>query len=459
MGKVLYRKYRPTKLSEVIGQAAVTSALEKAIKSGNISHSYLFAGPRGTGKTTIARIFAHAINQFDYQLEDNYVDIIEIDAASNRGIDNIRDLREAAIAAPTKGKYKVYILDESHMLTKEASNALLKILEEPPAHIVFIMATTDPQDVLPTILSRSQVYQFNLAPPEVMKPHLEKIAKSEKIKIDDAALDIIVRRGGGSFRDSISLLDQISTISGKENITTEAVNAALGLPSDELVEKLISAYVEKDVAKITTLLKELLNTGIKPQSIAEVAINQIMAAPRPELFPLLEKLPNVTAPFPEAKLLLALMHTTAPAAASFTSTQTHARTSGSVAISPAKTAAHIPGKTGAEKVERAEFASSTSADFSWSDFLQKVSQSSTLLYNILSKSKYKNEGAILHIYVKNQGIINSANNKALLTKLSGLQIIAHDFSEYSDSAHNFGQISDIMGNVEEVTDTNGNPFN
>ena len=153
--KALYRRYRPKTLSEVVGQEQITSVLEKAIKNGKIAHAYLFIGPRGTGKTSVARILAHQINDFDYELEDDYLDIIEIDAASNTGVDNIRDLRERAIIAPTKGKYKVYIIDEVHMLSKSAFNALLKTLEEPPEHVIFIMATTDAHKVPVTITSRS----------------------------------------------------------------------------------------------------------------------------------------------------------------------------------------------------------------------------------------------------------------------------------------------------------------
>ena len=480
MGKALYRKYRPTKLEDVIGQDQVTNTLKSIIDKGNISHSYLFCGPRGTGKTTIARIFAHAINNFDYELEDDYVDIVEIDAASNRGIDNIRELRENAIVTPTKGKYKVYILDESHMLTKEASNALLKILEEPPAHIVFIMATTDPQKVLPTILSRSQVYTFRLAPPEVMKDHLKKIAEQEKINIDDDALDIIVKRGGGSFRDSISLLDQISNLSDKK-ITADSINKALGLPQDQIIDDLLSAYTSANVAKITTLLKDILNTGSKPETIAEETINKIIAEPKRELLPLLEKLPEVKAPFPEAKLLLAFLGNGGEASST---------SSAFSAISPARATTYIPDgpdkfarravlpasqrmtsstESGAEKVDEVEIASKSSPKitdtapntlqdsnhFNWDNFMSKLSTSSTLLYNLLQKSHHKEDAATLHLYVKNQGIFNATNNKTLLAKLSGLSISVHDLSEYNSK--DFGQISDIMGNVEEVND-NGNPF-
>lgn len=166
--KSLYRRYRPRTLNEVVGQEQVTLTLQKSLEQGKISHAYLFVGPRGCGKTSVARILAHQINDFDYELEDDYVDIIEIDGASNRGIDNIRDLREKVMIAPTMGKYKVYIIDEVHMLTKEAFNALLKTLEEPPEHAVFIMATTDAYKVPVTITSRSQTYTFKLASVETI---------------------------------------------------------------------------------------------------------------------------------------------------------------------------------------------------------------------------------------------------------------------------------------------------
>ena len=220
--KALYRKYRPCKLAEVVGQEQVTKVLENSLKQGKVSHAYLFIGPRGTGKTSVARIFAHEVNGFKYELEDDYVDIVEIDGASNRGIDNIRELREKAAIAPTSGKYKIYIIDEVHMLTKEAFNALLKTLEEPPTHVIFIMATTDAYKVPVTITSRAQTYTFKLADAATMLAHLRKIADAEDIKIADDALQIIVRRGGGSFRDSLSLLDQISTLSSEE-ITKELV--------------------------------------------------------------------------------------------------------------------------------------------------------------------------------------------------------------------------------------------
>ena len=238
------------KLEEVVGQDQVVKPLLSALKAGKVGHAYLFVGPRGCGKTSVARILAHEINGFKSEIEDDYVDIIEIDGASNRGIENIRELREKVLVAPSVGKYKVYIVDEVHMLTREAFNALLKTLEEPPKHAVFIMATTDAYKVPVTITSRAQTYTFKLAEPKLMFDYLKSVSDKEKIKISDDALWLIVRRGGGSFRDSLSLLDQLSTLS-KDEITKEMVTHAMGLPEDEKVDALLQEYISGDINTIS----------------------------------------------------------------------------------------------------------------------------------------------------------------------------------------------------------------
>src|SRR6195952_5997700 len=191
MGQALYRTNRPKRLGDIVGQEHITKTLEQALKTGKISHAYLFTGPRGVGKTSIARILAHEINDIPYEDDSMHLDIIEIDAASNRRIDEIRELRDKVHTAPTSAKYKVYIIDEVHMLTKEAFNALLKTLEEPPDHVIFILATTEAHKLPETIISRTQRYSLRPVPEDQVVAHLKEIAKGEKIKIDEEALRVI----------------------------------------------------------------------------------------------------------------------------------------------------------------------------------------------------------------------------------------------------------------------------
>lgn len=498
--KALYRKYRPCKLSEVVGQEQVTKVLDNSLKQGKVSHAYLFIGPRGTGKTSVARIFAHEVNGFKYELEDDYVDIVEIDGASNRGIDNIRELREKAAIAPTSGKYKIYIIDEVHMLTKEAFNALLKTLEEPPAHVIFIMATTDAYKVPVTITSRAQTYTFKLADSNTMLNHLKSIAEKEKIKIDDDALKIIVKRGGGSFRDSLSLLDQISTLSDK-GITKDLVISAMGLPEDEKIAELLTEYISGNIVKITTILKDLLNTGVKPETLAEEMITQIIAEPRPELLPLLAKLPEVKAPFPEAKLLVALAvnlqgkssdnnlaftsHSGArpagpsPRAAGATPRLASLRTPlrRDANANNSEYAQNTPNTTedDSENVitneagsnrssEDAPNKNQTNTQFDWDTFTEKVQAMNDAVYSQLMKTMHEFDGVTLHLYPERKivkTILSRDNNKRILIDAGGgVKINIHEYGEKPSNAEKdeiLSKISDIMGG-EVQNDGGGNPF-
>ncbi len=266
MGKALYRKHRPKKLSEIIGQEHITDTLDRALKQDTISHAYLFTGPKGIGKTSIARILAYAVNKLPYDEEGTHLDIIEIDAASNRRIDEIRELKERVNIAPTSAKYKVYIIDEVHMLTKEAFNALLKTLEEPPEHAIFILATTEAHKVPETIISRTQRFTFKPVDSDKVAAHLKSIAKSENITINDDALELIAAHGEGSFRDSISLLDQVRHTS--DQITLKDVQQAVGQAPDELLQELLDGVGNHDVQAISISLASLRSHGVQPAQIA-----------------------------------------------------------------------------------------------------------------------------------------------------------------------------------------------
>lgn len=309
MTKALYRKYRPLKLADVVGQDDTIRQLQTQLTNQKISHGYLFVGARGCGKTSVARIFAHEINHFDYQLEDNYVDIIEIDAAVFTMVENIRELRDKAMLAPTTGKYKVYIIDEIHMLSKNAFNALLKILEEPPEHIVFIFATTNPEKIPATILSRVQIFHFKLADKSVMQPFLESICQKEGINIEKDALSLLIEQGGGSFRDSLSILDQLSNLHPDKStlITTEEVSSALGVPKQVLIQEILTSYEQENVDQIRSLVEELINQGNKAEGIATSLIKAIVQNPTAKNLHLIEKLYVVNGEFASAKLIVALI--------------------------------------------------------------------------------------------------------------------------------------------------------
>jgi DNA polymerase-3 subunit gamma/tau len=292
MSLALYRKYRPKTFAEIVGQEYTVKILTNAISSGMISHAYLFTGPRGTGKTTLGRLLAKAVNcknrkQGQYEPcnqcescqeinKGNSIDLIEIDAASNRGIDEMRELKEGIRFMPTKSKYKVFIIDECHQLTKEANNALLKTLEEPPSHAIFVLATTEIYKMIPTIISRCQRFDFRKLRIEEIVKRLETILKKEKIEYEEPALFLIAREATGSIRDAESLLDKIISFSGENQpIKKEMVKKLLGNVEIELITQFVKYLSEKDAKKAVSFLNESIDKGVNLQQFIK-ALNSYL---------------------------------------------------------------------------------------------------------------------------------------------------------------------------------------
>ena len=291
MSLALYRKYRPSVFADVIGQEHVTTPLSNALQSGKIHHAYLFSGPRGCGKTSSARIMARSLNcekgptptpcglcQSCTDLVANgpgSIDVIELDAATHGLVDDARDLRDKAFFAPVQSRYKIYIIDEAHQLGPGAANALLKVVEEPPAHVLFIFATTEPDKLISTIRSRTHHYPFRLVPPATLGTHLEKVCDAEGIKVAKGVIPLVVRASGGSVRDALSVLGQLLAGAGKDGVTYEIAVALLGYTDGALLDESIDAIAARDGATLFSTVDRVIESGSDPRRFAQDLLERL----------------------------------------------------------------------------------------------------------------------------------------------------------------------------------------
>ncbi|MGK5501472.1 DNA polymerase III subunit gamma and tau, partial [Streptomyces sp. URMC 125] len=277
----LYRRYRPETFAEVIGQEHVTDPLQQALRNNRVNHAYLFSGPRGCGKTTSARILARCLNceqgptpqpcgecQSCRDLARNgpgSIDVIEIDAASHGGVDDARDLREKAFFGPASSRYKIYIIDEAHMVTPAGFNALLKVVEEPPEHLKFVFATTEPEKVIGTIRSRTHHYPFRLVPPGTLRDYLAEVCEREAIPVEDGVLPLVVRAGAGSVRDSMSVMDQLLAGAGEDGVTYAMATSLLGYTDGALLDDVVDAFAAGDGAAAFGVVERVVEGGHDPR--------------------------------------------------------------------------------------------------------------------------------------------------------------------------------------------------
>jgi len=291
MSLALYRKYRPATFAEVKGQDHVTGPLMRALSTGRISHAYLFSGPRGCGKTSSARILARSLNCVNGPTPEpcgvcdscvalapsgpGSIDVIEIDAASHGGVDDARELRERAFYTPVSGRFKIYIIDEAHMVTQQGFNALLKLVEEPPPHLKFIFATTEPEKVIPTIRSRTHHYPFRLVPPSVLRELMQDILAKEGVPVEESVLPLVIRAGAGSARDTLSVLDQLLAGSDESGLNYDRAVSLLGYTDDSLLDEIVEAFAASDGAAVFGVVNRVIEGGHEPRRFAADLLDRL----------------------------------------------------------------------------------------------------------------------------------------------------------------------------------------
>lgn len=474
MSQALYRKYRSRSLDEVLGQDHVTSILRRALEQGKIAHAYLLTGPRGVGKTSVARILAHEINHLPYDDDASNLDIIEIDAASNNGVDDIRALREKAQVAPVSAPKKVYIIDEVHMLSKSAFNALLKTLEEPPEHVVFILATTDADKLPATILSRVQQFFFRPIPTEIMTRQLMNIAKKEGFAIEEDAARLIAERSRGGFRDGISTLDQLSILATSDQpLTANMVTEYLGLSDATMLGNLLDSYPSDDNEKVLNIFQELENGGansiVVSHQLLSIARNRLRK--NPNLVGLVQQLIEVDRhPHPDLKLLTIFMNsnsqqTEKPAAPKKNITQA---TTQKPAAKPTSIKPTKPTEKPIEKEEKpAEPAKKTATkpkktdatlELNWEKVIERAKEKSLGLTSLLQKSQWSFDGEKLTIYAGSafyKKKLDDAKNKPLISEIISeetamdleIDIIGEKKPPEDEK---LAEIAELMGGGEEV---------
>ncbi len=486
MSQALYRKYRSRSLDEVLGQDHVTNILRRALEQGKIAHAYLLTGPRGVGKTSVARILAHEINQLPYDEEASHLDIIEIDAASNNGIDDIRALREKAQVAPVSAPKKIYIIDEVHMLSKPAFNALLKTLEEPPAHVVFILATTDADKLPATILSRVQQFFFHPISVDVMARQLMAIAEKEGFAIEADAARLIAERSRGGFRDGISMLDQLSILATPDQpLTVAMVTEYLGLSDAATLEKLLDLYQSEDSADILRILQELEQSGISPTVVSHqlLSIARARLSTNPGLVELIQQLIEVDRhPHPDLKLLTIFMqHHAQPVRPKKTVAQAVTATP-TVISTPAKPASSAEKSPKSQSTKSTEPVKKTSEskdtkpaqstkksptkprksdaplEIDWQKVIEQAKEKSVGLSSLLQKSQWAFDGDKLTIFAGSafyKKKLDDAKNRPLLAEIitaeTGMELEVDIIGEKKPPEdEKLAEIAAMMGGGEEV---------